>query len=211
MKKLFITAFLMLTSLGIMAQEQEEQAVRKFTLMPKFGVNIAEFVNNSGSIYVDGSPRWGFTAGLEAECYLANRWGLTLGLMYSQQGQKYNSSYGMYYGEPTVQMDYINLPVLAKWYMSRNKKWALKFGLQPGLNVKSCLKSDSFSKSLDDMGVDVEPFDMALALGFGFEHRNITLEITSFVGYIKPFSTSTEKFDDRNSVTQFTLGYRFDL
>lgn len=79
MKKLFITAFLMLTSLGIMAQEQEEQAVRKFTLMPKFGVNIAEFVNNSGSIYVDGSPRWGFTAGLEAECYLANRWGTHIG------------------------------------------------------------------------------------------------------------------------------------
>ena len=79
MKKIILSAAIMLASVGAYAQH----AVGSINLQPKIGVNIANVTETK-----DTDPRVGLAAGLEAEYQVSDIFSLSAGAIYSMQGAK---------------------------------------------------------------------------------------------------------------------------
>ena len=102
-----------------------------FTLQPKVGLALGSFSGDYTKPAGGQDPkvRAGFIAGVEGE-YYANDWfGIALGLNYAQQGWKVDGN--------TLKLDYLNVPLVADFYVARGL--ALKTGVQFGflMNAKA--------------------------------------------------------------------------
>lgn len=76
MKKLFVMAAMVLSSVGAFAQ----QAAGTTTIQPKVGLNV--------STIADGDWKAGFAAGAELQYQATDKLGLAVGALYSAQGTK---------------------------------------------------------------------------------------------------------------------------
>lgn len=212
MKKILFSVVLLFAAVCTYAQGE----IGKWSVTPKVGFNIATMTNAD-----DSDPRFGLAVGAEAE-YQANEvLGISVGALYSQQGVK-----GDFYvddgeydvkGDATVKMDYINVPILANFYVA--KGLAVKIGLQPGfkVNAKAKLSANGTSTEfdLDDLfkagesDADVKSVDLAIPVGLSYEYSNIKFDARYNWGVTKAITADGES--TRNSVFQFTIGYRFSL
>lgn len=88
---------------------------------------------------------------------------------------------------------------------------ALKFGIQPAFNVNATYTTSTqgmdISVSLSDFGVEVKTFDFAIPVGLSYEFGNFVVDGRYNIGVTK----MVEDDDSKNSVFQFTLGYKFSL
>lgn len=196
MKKMIFAAVVMMATTSAFAQH----AVGSLTVQPKVGLNIANMTDSDGA-----DPRIGLVAGAELEYQVSDWFSLAGGAVYSMQGAKDSDS--GYSG--TLKLDYINIPIVANFYVA--KGLALKFGLQPGFNVSSKLSASgggvSASTSLSNLGIDIKSFDLSIPVGASYEFNNIVIDARYNVGSTK----LVDGDDSRNSVFQFTVGYKFGL
>ena len=116
------------------------------------GVNLSTFGNATADIY---RMKVGLTGGAELE-YGLNPWlGLSLGLMYSEQGAKIDGSVdGMVIDEMgsrwsintlmdgKLKCSYLNLPLMANIYIPSLKGLALKAGVQVGILTSDKITTD---------------------------------------------------------------------
>ena len=188
MKKLFLMAVVMLASVASYAQH----AVGSFTLQPKIGMNIADLTDAD-----DSDVRIGLAAGAEFEYQVTDMISVSAGALYSMQGCKYD--------DVTVKLDYINVPILANVYVV--KGLAVKLGIQPGFNVshKLSVAKGSTSGSTDIPGV--KSVDLSIPVGLSYEYSNFVFDARYNFGVTKV----ADDADSKNSVFQFTLGYKFAL
>lgn len=200
MKKLFMIASALLISTGAYAQQE----VGSLTIQPKAGLNIANYRGAD-----DSDPRFGLVAGAEFEYQATNMLSLSAGVLYSMQGATTSDSEMGYKYDVTMKTDYVNIPILANIYVA--KGFAVKFGIQPAFNVKADYKVSSqgvgVSGSLSDLGVDIKSFDFAIPLGLSYEWNNIVFDARYNLGVMK----MVDNDDTKNSVFQFTVGYKFKL
>lgn len=211
MKKLLVMAAMVLSSVGAFAQ----QSVGTITIQPKIGLNCASGTNHDfgHGINLDLDYKAGFVGGAEVEYQATPMLGISGGLLYSMQGAKYKGEDE----EAKINLDYINVPVLANVYVV--KGLALKAGVQFGFNVNNKVKSGSVSmdwnKFADEMNDDLEydafgkfkTFDFSIPVGASYEYQNIVLDARYNIGVTKVI----DGLDCRNSVFQLTLGYKFKL
>lgn len=183
---------MMMLSLGAFAQHE----VGTLTLQPKVGVNIANMSETDNA-----DPRIGFAVGGEFEYQATNFLGVSAGMLYSQQGVKYEAGNIT----STVKTDYINIPVVANIYVV--KGLALKVGVQPGFNVSSKLKVSSGSTSGSTDVDNTNSFDFAIPVGLSYEYDNFVIDGRYNIGMTKAFDGS----DSKHNVIQLTLGYKFAL
>ena len=191
MKKFLIMAAMALSSVGAFAQYRAGD----FTLQPKIGLNASNLTDYSD----DGDTDWkaGLAIGVEGE-YHINHWlGISAGLLYSQQGTKGDIS-GK---EVKLNMDYINVPMLANFYVT--KGLALKAGIQPGFKVNSELKQGGYSVDADG----VKSMDWALPIGISYEYMGFCLDARYTLG----ITDAIKDTDVKNQVFQLTFGYKFKL
>ena len=148
MKKLFILMAIVCWTADLMAQNQ----TGKLSIKPLAGVNFSGFSNAAIDIY---KMKVGFAGGAELE-YGINPWlGLSLGLMYSQQGAKIDGSFNATVIDENgvnwftrTQMDgklkcnYLNLPLMANVYIPAVKGLALKAGVQVGILASDKMTAD---------------------------------------------------------------------
>ena len=196
MKKLFLMAAIMLSSVGAFAQH----AVGSFTIQPKVGLNIANITDVD-----DTDARIGLAAGVEGEYQITDLFSVSAGALYSMQGSKaeYQTIGGSVIKE-TGKLDYINVPVLANVYVA--KGFAVKLGGQFGFNVNAKLKQNNREVDVKD---DIKGFDFSIPVGASYEYQNFVLDARYNWGLTK-FSKHEES-KSKNSVFQITLGYKFDL
>lgn len=196
MKKMIFMAALLLASVASFAQHR----VGSVTIQPKVGLNIASITEGD-----DSSPRYGLAAGAEFEYQATELFSLSAGLIYSMQGACEEESGTKY----TAKLDYINIPILANVYVV--KGLAVKLGVQPALNVNNKLKADydgfTSEVSLDKAGVDFKSFDFSIPVGLSYEYQNVVFDARYNFGLTK----LVDGDDSKNSVFQFTIGYKFDL
>lgn len=200
MRKLCIAASLLLLTVVANAQH----AVGSFSITPRMGISISNYAGDDA----DGTDaKVGFTTGVDAE-YQLNEWlGLSGGLQYSMQGCKED--------EIKINSDYLNIPLLAHFYVADGL--ALNVGIQPGILVSSKIKVQGVSVDVDDL---FETFDFSIPLGLSYEISNFVIDARYNLGVTKVIKGEnwdidewniSSKPDIRNSVFQITLGYRFDL
>lgn len=192
MKKILLTAVVMLASVASYAQ----QAVGTFTLQPKIGMNVASLTKCDGC-----DPRIGLAAGVEAEYQATDIFSVSAGLIYSMQGNKAKAE-GV---TQTTKLDYINIPILANVYVT--KGLAVKLGVQPAFNVSDKVKLSGGSASIEAEDVGAESFDFSIPVGLSYEYNNVVFDARYNFGV----TNIADGGDSKNSVFQFTLGYKFAL
>lgn len=200
MKKIILSAAIMLASAGAYAQH----AVGSINLQPKVGLNISNITDIDGA-----DPRIGLAAGLEAEYQVSDIFSLSAGAIYSQQGTKLSWVRGGVDVAQTLKLDYINVPIFANVYVA--KGLAVKLGVQPGFNVTAKVERKETAagrtrKTTRDVE-DVKSVDFSIPIGLSYEYANFQLDAR----YNWGVSKVVDDDDEKNSVFQITLGYKFKL
>ena len=180
MKKIVLAAVMLLSSVSMFAQ----QDVGSLTIQPKVGFNVANVTKT------DGNTRIGVVAGAEAEYQLGDIYSIAVGLLYSSQGNKQTVDLPVL-GKASVTWapSYLNIPVVANVYVVKNL--AVKLGVQPGFCVaKDKLKANTF--------------DLSIPVGLSYEYNNFVVDGRYNFGV----TNLAKGFDAKNSVFQFTVGYK---
>ena len=90
-----------------------------------FGFGVKAGVNISNQTLDDAAKyKAGFTGGIFADYRTCNWFAVSVDVLYSRQGSKIENS------DIKLRTDYLNIPVLANFYLTRGM--ALKTGVQPG-------------------------------------------------------------------------------
>lgn len=190
MKKMILTAVVLLSSVATFAQ----RAVGTVSLKPQVGVvgaTMTEFEKTKMKV--------GFTAGAELEYQVSDIFSLSGGVMYAQEGVKFDTGGDFKIGKTKIEfkdaktnLAYINVPVMANVYVVPGL--AVKLGVQPAFAV-------------DKGGTKAKGFDLAIPVGLSYEFANVVIDGRYNWGVTKVF----DNLDAKNSVFQVTLGYKFDL
>ena len=193
MKKLFLAVVAMMVSAATFAQNE----VGQLTIQPKVGVNIANITDAD-----DADPRIGLAAGAEFEYGLTDNIGLSAGVLYSMQGFK-TTEEGV---DCTLKLDYLNVPILANFYVA--KGFAVKLGVQPGfkLSSKAKFKGSGGSKEVE-VEDGVKSVDLSIPVGLSYQYQNIVFDARYNWGVTK----IVDDVDSKHSVFQITVGYKFSL
>ena len=204
-KKILSVVVLMSTSLCTFAQN----GVGDWSFMPKAGLNLATMTNDD-----DAKIRPALTIGGEFGYVASPKVALSFGAMYSQQGCKGNVQ-GI---DATIKMDYINVPIIAACRVTDNL--SVKVGLQPGFLINDKVKVSAngasaevgLKESYEAVGMDVtiHKFDLSIPIGISYDFSNVQLDLRYNAGLTNILSITGGE-GTKNSVFQFTIGYKFGL
>jgi opacity protein-like surface antigen len=195
MKKLMMIAVMAIFAMTASAQNTNRE-VGAFTLQPKVGLAIGSFSGEYITVggKVDTKKRVGFIAGVEGEYYATNWLGIALGLNYAQQGWKFN--------DVKCKYDYLNVPLVADFYVARGL--ALKTGVQLGFLMNA---------KWDDLNVkdDCNKTNFSIPIGISYEFSNVVLDLRYNVALSKVNKNATDNLKFRSDLVQITIGYKFEL
>lgn len=204
-KKILSMVVLISTSLCTFAQN----GVGDWSFMPKAGLNLATMTNDD-----DAKIRPALTIGGEFGYVASPKVALSFGAMYSQQGCK-----AKFQGiDGTIKMDYINVPIIAACRVTNNL--SVKVGLQPGFLINDKVKVSANGASAEvglkesyeaaGMDVTIHKFDLSIPIGISYDFSNVQLDLRYNAGLTNILSITGGE-GTKNSVFQFTIGYKFGL
>jgi opacity protein-like surface antigen len=190
----------------------------------KLGLNISSV---SGDVS-DAKPLIGVHLGGFAEIAINEKFAIQPELLFSTQGAKteYSESdvdFGSYSEESTTKLNYLNVPVLAKYYVA--EKFALLAGPQFGflLSAKEDYSvtetfegvTDSYSESYDAKDF-YNSFALSFNIGASYSFTDkIFVDARYNLGLSSIAKDFTDEFGDsysaniKNNVIQFSVGYKF--
>ena len=193
MKKLLLTAVIAVISIvSINAQEFGAKA----------GVNFASL---NGDEDFDG--RTSFFVGGVVEFEISESFSIQPELLYSSQGAKSSFSEEGFDFESTIKLDYLNIPIMAKYYVTEGL--SIEAGPQVGflLSAKAEVKEDGESDS-EDIKDELKSVDFGLNFGLGYK---LDSGLNFGARYNLGLSNVPDEgdFDLKNGVFQIAVGYFF--
>ncbi len=210
MKKLLTLVALMAVTLS--AQAQHEQG--DVTIQPRVGFTISNITDGDKS-------KLNLTYGVDFERFFADQFSVSLGIMFTNQGCKYDIIYDMdkstnrsSSNEMTkLNIYYGNIPIMANFYVLPGL--ALKAGVQPAFRVKANIEQGGNKLDVDKMidmlfageGNKLNTFDLSIPVGLSYEFIGITADVRYNFGLTKLISNTDNGI--RNKVFTVTLGYKF--
>ena len=200
MKKVILTAITVMSFAFANAQDV------KFGL--KGGINLSNF---TGDIE-DASSKVGFQVGGFAEFKLSDKFAIQPELLYSTQGAKYKESEVNYLYKETINLGYLNVPVMAKYYVI--DKLSIEAGPQIGFLLSAKDKWEetylgekySGKESIKDSFKSV---DFSLNVGAGYD---FTENVSAGIRYNFGVSNISDFGDNgkiHNNVISLSVGYKF--
>lgn len=157
----------------------------------KFGIKAgANFANFSGDD-IDSDNITSYHFGAIAELNFFKTFSIQPELLYSSQGAEVE-------GFDDINLDYLSVPVLAKFYIIPGK---FSFDIGPQF---SFLVNDNF-EDFDDT-IEKKDFDLAATGGFGV---NIAFGVFAQARYTLGINDAAENVDLKNNVFQLSVGYKF--
>ena len=184
MKKLF-TITMALVAFTISAQN--------ITFGAKAGLNFASMAGDDAD-GLDG--RTSFHLGVTAEIEMSDTFSIQPELLYSGQG--YTAD-----GDVTGKVDYINLPIMAKFYVADGI--SLEAGPQIGFLASAKADVDGESTDIKDL---LKSTDFALNLGAGYKlDSGLNFGLRYSMGLTDVYDFDTDGF--KHSVLQLSVGYNF--
>lgn len=205
-----ITAGTMILAATITANAQEADNTR--SMSPSFGVKGGVNFATVNGDFDSPDSRTSFHVGALAEFPLADIFSLQVEALYSGQGFEYNVPAIPFVtdgGKVEYQLDYINVPVLAKVYLFKG------FSLEAGPQFSFLVNEEIDSAPTDNDGDT--PTDSAKDFEFGFA-GGVTFQTDMGLFATARYNQGvTEIFEDRedadnkatNSVFQIGIGFKF--
>ncbi len=243
MKKKATLAIALMAAASAFAQPE----AGTFSLTPKVGFNGTSVTgghyegddfdllgkkSSNGTAY-----KAGFVAGVEAGYQVSDKFAVSAGILYSQQGVQRGNSESMAGGQISslplganfaddskLNLDYINIPILANYYLF--KGFAVKAGIQPGFLVSAKSKLDitdvyngttgtNEKHETNDVKSAYNSFDFSIPVGVSYEFSNIVVDARYNIGVTDVAKSKYVKAENakngKNSVFQITVGYKFNL
>lgn len=187
MKKV-VFSLLAITAFGLTTNAQQ---VVKFG--PKAGANLATFNNGSNDIEMKVS----FHVGAFAEISLMDQFALQPELLYSAQGAKSGNNKWNY--------DFINIPIMAKYYVIDDL--AVEAGPYVGFLMNAKIKgNDGVSMDVKD-GLNTVDFGLGFGVSYNFNDGLFAGARYNFG--LTDLAKNNEYEAVKNSVIQISVGYRF--
>lgn len=188
MKKILLVTIIMLTSLSASAQ----QKTGGLEIIPKVGFNLTSVVGDNTD---KASTKFALFGGGEAMYQVSPLIAVSGGLLVSAQGCELEGKGN------TLSLTYLNVPLLANFYVARNL--ALKVGLQPAFNLSAKYKFDGGSIDADAQSVVLD-----IPIGISYEISSFIIDARYNFGV-----TKINKGDGstRNSVFQIGVGYKIPI
>ena len=206
MKKITIALMCMLLTAGAaMAQKQ-------FTFGPKVGVDYTHFWGKNA--YHGGQLN--YQAGLFMEYRFTSRFSIAPEVVFAAQGGKYevkdyNDGDGYFDAKFTENVNYINIPVMFKYYVT--PALSIDLGPQLGINVYSKYTVESKDKHLniketEDQKDDTKTIDVGVGLGLTYNiAKDVFVQGRYTLGLTEVFDKSWDT--GKNGNAQIAIGYRF--
>jgi hypothetical protein len=206
MKKLLL--FVALMTVTVSAQAQHEQG--DVTIQPRVGFTISNITDGDKS-------KLNLAYGVDFERFFADQFSASLGVMFTNQGCKYDiysaTGAGNVSDEMKLDIYYGTLPIMANYYVLPGL--ALKAGIQPAFRVKAKIKYKGekvdFDNYIDTMfpgeGNKLNTFDLSIPVGLSYEFKGITADVRYNFGVTKMISNTDKGI--YNKVFMVTLGYKF--
>lgn len=112
---------------------------KDFSYGLKAGLNIASLSYDDSEIKMNDyvKSRMGLTIGAFGTLKLGTDLGVSLELLYSQQGCEFDQFITDALGITSFKMDYLNIPILLNWYVPGATGLSVKAGLQPAFLLSS--------------------------------------------------------------------------
>ncbi len=190
---------------------------------PLVGLNLADITGSDFSDeFGDTSARLGFALGGFAEIGITPQIALRPELVWSQKGAKVEDS-GL---DLTAKLDYIQLPVLAKFFLGGTESGARfhlilgpGFGFSAGCEFEvedfpvvaagPALAEEAVMVAVDcdDVGADTKGFEVSGILGGGVDFARFTVDIRMDRGFTGIFDF--EDVDSKNQTFSVRAGYKF--
>jgi len=175
MKKLFVMAVLLIAGSSVNAQGIDFGV--------KAGANFAKLDGDG----IDGDNLTSFHVGALLELNIFENFSLQPEVMYSSQGTKVE--------DEDIKLDYLSVPVLAKFYLISDK-----LSLEAGPQF-SFLVNDDVPETFE-----TKSFDFAAIGGLGF---NVTNNIFVQARYVVGLTDTTKEAEVTNKVIQLSVGLKF--
>src|SRR5690606_628337 len=205
MKKIIITATLLISALGY-SQSREEGTVE---LAPVLGVGIANYYGGDATSANKSITR--ATFGATVDYYFNDRWSLRSGLMYQMYGTEVRSS-GMIYINAEDNLKYITVPVNANWHFGSTRNWHLNFG--PSFSFLTSAES-TVNGSTFDIKDGVKSFQLGLSIGIGYkieisEKFGIDISYNENVGLTEASNIDGISFKNSHSAINVAAVFKLD-
>lgn len=207
----FLSAGVLMLGAVTVANAQEE-ASNKSSMAPSFGIkggiNFATVTSDDDDIS-DPESRTSFHAGVFGEFPVADIFSIQVEALYSGQGFEadFNGPDG---DRAELQLDYINVPVLAKFYVVEG--FSLEVGPQFSflVNDEFDFNPNSNDGDIDFEGnpfaPDVETFEFGVAAGATLQ---LPIGLFATARYNRGLTDIVEDAKVKNSVFQIGVGYKF--
>ena len=201
MKKLLLMVVTaMMATVSVSAQHEDGELLYQ----PRVGITLSTLSGMD-----DAKMKVIVTYGVELEYFFDDDFSVAGGVLFTDQGAKFNETDGDY----TMKIYYAAFPFTLNYYVLPGL--ALKAGLQPAYRVKGQVTNGSekmdFDRAVDFLlggeGVKMNKFDLAIPVGLSYEYKNVTLDARYNFAVTKVFSSIDDTI--RNQVVAITLGYKF--
>ncbi len=188
MKKLILIAALLMISVSAAFAQ------------PSYGVKLG--LNGANVSKMDGDMKFSLYGGVFAEWKLGNVVAISPELIYSRQGSQEKFDGDKY----RARLNYLNLPVMVKLYLTMDNSLSLDLGPQFGylLNAKAWAKEDGNTATGDMEGMN--DFDVSFGAGLTYNFGKVFAQGRYNIGLTNAFKGGD---GERNGVIQIGLGYRF--
>lgn len=156
----------------------------------KGGINLANFVGDNSKSFDQVTA---FNFGAMAEIKLSEKFSFQPELLFSGQGTSIDDA--------TLEMRYLNLPLMAKYYVTKG----LSFEAGPQVGFLASAKMEGV-----DVKKNFKSFDLGFNVGLGYKLQNgLNFGLRSNVGLTNINDVKGISSKNRNSVFQASVGYFF--
>jgi hypothetical protein len=189
----------------------------------KFGAKAGLNIANLTGYFPDSSPLTGFNVGVFAEIKIANKFAVQPELLFSTQGNKMKvpvldaSSDYLYSYDGKWNLSYLNLPVMAKYYIL--DKLSIETGPQIGLLLSAKAKYSSDDRALPSLNTSTAEYDIKnyiksvdLGLNFGATYdfsENLSVNFRYNLGLANINNEPMSSSNIKNKVLSLSLGYKY--
>lgn len=193
MKKVLLSAVAVMAFMSVSAQET------RFGV--KAGANLTTFTGD----VEDLDSKVGFHVGGFAEIKLTDKFAVQPEILFSTQGAKYKEPG---YEEKT-NLSYLNIPVMAKYYVA--EKFSLEAGPQIGFLLSAKAKFDGDGESGDeDIKDGLKSIDFGVNFGAGYDFtENVSVGLRYNLGLSNISDAEVGDGKIKNSVFSLSVGYKF--